>query len=80
MEEVVIRPWGNSQGIRIPKSILQKAGLHTADTLTIETDGSTIIMKKEFKHKSLKERIAAYNGKIEIHDYNWGAPVGKEFF
>ena len=26
-EQVMIRPWGNSQGIRIPKSILEKLNI-----------------------------------------------------
>ena len=31
-----VREWGNSQGIRIPKNILEKLGLHVSDTLQIE--------------------------------------------
>ena len=35
-DQVAIKTWGNSQGIRIPKNILEKLGLHVSDTLQIE--------------------------------------------
>ncbi len=33
MEQVAIRSWGNSQGIRIPKDILDKMQLKISDVL-----------------------------------------------
>ena len=76
--QVSIKSWGNSQGIRIPKNILEKLGLHVSDTLQIEVINDSIILKKAFKHKTFEERVAEYNGEISICDYDWGAPVGKE--
>ena len=66
-DQVAIKTWGNSQGIRIPKNILEKLGLHVS-----------IVLKKAFKHKTFEERVAEYNGEISICDYDWGEPVGKE--
>ena len=76
--QVSIKPWGNSQGIRIPKNILEKLGLHISDTLQIEVINDSIILKKAFKHKTFEERVAEYNEEISICDYDWGTPVGKE--
>ena len=73
-----IKTWGNSQGIRIPKNILEKLGLHVSDTLQIEVIDDSIVLKKAFKHKTFEERVAEYNGEISICDYDWGEPVGKE--
>ena len=67
-DQVAIKTWGNSQGIRIPKNILEKLGLHVSDTLQIEVIDDSIVLKKAFKH----------NGEISICDYDWGEPVGKE--
>ena len=39
-----VKAWGNSQGIRIPKNILEKLGLHVSDTLQIEVNAPTIII------------------------------------
>lgn len=77
-EQVVVKAWGNSQGIRIPKGILKKLGIGVEDTLNIETDGEAIIMKKVFKHKTFEERLAEYDGRIELADFDWGEPKGRE--
>ena len=75
-DQVAIKTWGNSQGIRIPKNILEKLGLHVSDTLQIEVIDDSIVLKKAFKHKTFEERVAEYNGEISICDYDWGEPVG----
>ena len=88
-DQVAIKTWGNSQGIRISKeilkaanikldNILEKLGLHVSDTLQIEVIDDSIVLKKAFKHKTFEERVAEYNGEISICDYDWGEPVGKE--
>lgn len=77
-DQVTIKPWGNSLGIRIPKKVLEKLGLHISDTLQIEVIDDSIVLKKTFKHKTFEERVAEYNGEISICDYDWGEPVGKE--
>ena len=47
MEQVAIRSWGNSQGIRIPKDILDKMQLKISDVLDIEIKDDTIVLKKQ---------------------------------
>lgn len=76
--EATIRAWGNSQGIIIPKDILKKMGLSISDKLSIETKNNEIILKKEFRHKTLEERAAEYGGKIDVYEFDWGEPVGRE--
>ena len=78
MEQAVIKSWGNSQGIRIPKRVLEKLDLNVADILDIVVEDEAIILKKAFRHKTFEERLADYDGKIEIADYDWGEPVGRE--
>ena len=70
MEQVAIRSWGNSQGIRIPKDVLEKMQLKIKD--------DAIVLKKQFVHKSFEERLAEYNGEISVCDFDWGEPVGRE--
>ena len=78
MERVAIIAWGNSQGIRIPKSILEKMDLKTSDILEIEVEGGVIILRKPFIHKTFEERLAEFNGEISVCDFDWGEPVGRE--
>jgi len=78
MEQVAIRSWGNSQGIRIPKGILEKLNLKTSDILDLEIKDDTIVLRKQFVHKSFEERLAEYNGEISVYDFDWGKPMGRE--
>ncbi len=78
MEQVAIRSWGNSQGIRIPKDILEKLQLKTSDVLDIGIDNDSIVLRKSFEHKTFEERLAKYDGNISICDFDWGEPKGRE--
>ena len=78
MDQVAIRTWGNSQGIRIPKDILAKMQLKTSDILDISIEDDAIVLRKQFRHKSFEERLAEYEGKISVTDFNWGKPKGRE--
>ena len=78
MEQVAIRSWGNSQGIRIPKNILEKMNLKTSDVLEMEIKDDTIVLRKQFAHKSFEERLAEFGGEISVCDFDWGEPAGRE--
>ena len=77
-EQTVVRAWGNSQGIRLSKKILEKAKIGLDDLLQVEVSENTIILKKAFRHKSFEERLADYDGKIDVLDFDWGEPLGEE--
>ena len=78
--EVQIKAWGNSQGIRLPQSILKEAGFQLNDTLLIKAENGHIVMYRPFRHKTLEERAAEYNGKLNLDgEIDWkGEPVGNE--
>ncbi len=78
MEQVAIRSWGNSQGIRIPKNVLEKMQLKISDVLDLEIKDDTIVLRKQFVHKSFEERLAEFNGEISVCDFDWGEPAGRE--
>ena len=74
-----VKTWGNSQGIRIPKEILQTAGISLEEILDISVTNGVITLVKSIKHKTLEERAAEYNGQLNLDgEYDWGTPVGRE--
>lgn len=74
-----VKAWGNSQGIRIPKEILQTAGISLEEILDISATNGVITLVKAIKHKTLEERAAEYNGQLNLDgEYEWGTPVGRE--
>ena len=78
MDQVAVKAWGNSQGIRIPKAVLDRLHIKVSDILQLEVKDETIILKKAFRHKTLEERAEKYGGEISVCDFDWGEPVGRE--
>ena len=80
--EVKLQKWGNSIGIRIPNYLLKSLNLDLNDIVEIkEENKSIVIVKKNIKKISLKERINSYKGNNNLSkDFSWDDPVGKELW
>ena len=74
-----VKEWGNSQGIRLPKDVLKSAGIEVDDFFEVTISNGVITLEKEFRHKTLEERAAEFDGKLMLDgEYDWGEPVGRE--
>ena len=51
-----VKAWGNSQGIRLPKDILQEANVEINDMLEVKVSDGMIMLVKTFRHQKLEER------------------------
>ena len=76
----VIQKWGNSQAIRLPKTILEMAQFGENESVQIFIEGNKIIIEKDttFRHKTLKERLAGIDQDYAFEEWDTGAPVGNE--
>lgn len=75
-----IQKWGNSKAVRLPKAILEKAGLHENESVELIVREGNIIITPSNKHLTLRERLADYNGNYEPKEWDTGKPVGKEIW
>lgn len=75
-----IQKWGNSQGIRIPKYMLDAVKWSDNECLDIIVDKDRIIIEKAERRKNIKELFEDYDGKYEPAEIDWGEPVGKEIW
>ena len=79
--EARLQKWGNSAGIRIPKSILNSLNIKINDILDIKQNDEKIIISISKKKKiSLEERFKNYNGKNLSKDFSWDERKGKEIW
>ena len=81
MQAVKIKRWGNSQGVRIPRQILEIVGLSEEDTVEIEViDGKLILSKpeKELKAFGALSQYAS-NGSVEQEKGAWKREVVKKY-
>ena len=74
-----IQKWGNSQGIRIPKKMLETLDLKVNDSISIEEGENCLKIKKvEEKLSNIDKLFLNYDGEYEKIDLNWDNEVGKE--
>lgn len=74
-----IRKWGNSQGIRIPKNILETASIRENDKVEILAEQDCIIIRRPLKkHLTIEERFKGYTGDYRCHEADTGKPTGNE--
>ena len=79
--ESKIQSWGNSQGVRFPKHLLEEAGLAVGDRVLIESDESGILvrpLRRRVRQHRIADLVAAMPGDYRPHEEDWGAPEGGE--
>ena len=77
--EVQLQKWGNSQGIRIPKSILDQLDWDVKDTLELTVNYGELIIKKTSRENAfLREVFSEYKASKDPEEIDWGSSEGKE--
>lgn len=75
--------WGNSQGIRLPKLLLDSANLSGDDLVEVTAGDGCIVIRKARAakpYKSIQERFAGFDGSYEPAETDWGDPAGNEIW
>ena len=77
-----IQKWGNSQGVRIPKIVLDTVKWTENEKIIILVEGDQLVIKKadENKRENIKELFADYKGEYEPTEIDWGEPEGEEIW
>jgi len=75
-----IQKWGNSQGIRIPRILLEEVKWSENEPIEIKVEDNKIVIEKAPKteRKNIKELFKDYKGEYEPSEIDWGEPEGKE--
>jgi len=81
MQTMIVK-WGNSQGIRLPKLLLDSVHLTDNDTVEVKAVGDQIIItkaNKEKTRKNIQELFADYDEEVfQTEEIDWGKPQGDE--
>jgi mRNA interferase MazF len=76
-----VQKWGNSQGLRFPKALLEDIRLKVGDAVQMSVKGRKIIIepvKKVRGQYNLKELVSRMPKDYHVEEVAWGEPVGKE--
>ena len=76
-----IQKWGNSQGLRFTKALLQEAQINVGDEVSVSVANGRIIVEPATKVRGkydLKELVSKIPQEYQAEELDWGEPVGKE--
>ena len=76
-----IQRWGNSQGLRLAKQVLEDACISVGDDVDVTArDGMIIIapVRRVRGKQSLQELVSRITRNYKTREIDWGEPVGRE--
>jgi len=76
-----VQKWGNSQGLRITRQVLEDAGIQIGDEVDVTArDGVILIapVRRVRGKLSLQELVSRIPNEYRSSEVEWGKPVGKE--
>jgi antitoxin MazE len=73
-----IAKWGNSLGLRLPKSVAAEAQVDEGDTVDVSVKNGAIVIRPSRPTYSLKELVARITPRNRHHESDWGPPIGRE--
>jgi len=78
-----IQKWGNSQGLRLAKQLLEDARIAVGDSVdVVARDGVIVIapLKRVRGSQSLRELVSRIPKSYKTQEINWGKPIGREMW
>ena len=81
--KIKVSKWGNSQGIRIPKSIFNELSINEGDELELNIVNDSIVINKIIpKNKTIIDLFEGYefDNNDLVKEINWGEAVGEEIW
>lgn len=73
-----IQKWGNSQGIRIPKYLIDAVRWSENEEIELIAEKDRIIIEKAAPRKNIMELFADFEGEYHPEEIEWGDPMGDE--
>jgi antitoxin MazE len=76
-----IQKWGNSQGLRLPKQVLEDAHISVGDDVDVAArDGLIVIAsaRRARGKQSLQELVSRIPKDYKGEETDWGKPIGRE--
>ena len=76
-----IQKWGNSQGLRFTKALLQEAQINVGDEVSVSVQRGRIIIESVTKVRrryDLRELLSKMPQDYQTEELNWGESVGEE--
>ena len=78
-----IRKWENSQGLQLPKALLNEAGIHVGYEVNLSVRNGRIIVEPISRVRDrydLETLLSEMPDEYQPEELDWGPPTGKEIW
>jgi antitoxin MazE len=76
-----IAKWGNSLGLRLPKSVVREAKLDEGDTVEVSVKNGAIMVRPARPAYSIETLVSKMTPRNRHKESDWGTrPVGRELW
>ncbi len=78
-----VQKWGNSQGLRIPKRILEDARVSVGDEVDVTVREGVIVVahvRRVRGRRNLQTLVSRIPKNYTAGEIDWGSPVGNEIW
>ncbi|MBE2224319.1 MAG: transcriptional regulator/antitoxin, MazE [Anaerolineae bacterium] len=78
-----VQKWGNSQGLRFSKAILEEAAIHVGDEVRISVEEGRIIVEPAYQVRGrfdIEKLVAEMPADYHVEEADWGEPTGEEIW
>jgi len=76
-----LQKWGNSLGVRLPKTEIKKAGLREGKSVSVRAfKGGIFIKSVPVKKMTLSELVSKINPRNKHEEIDWGVLKGSEIW
>jgi antitoxin MazE len=76
-----VQRWGNSQGLRLARQILEDAQIGVGDEVEVTVRDGVIVItpaRRVRGRHSIQELVSRIPANYKAEEMDWGAPVGRE--
>jgi antitoxin MazE len=73
-----IAKWGNSLGLRLPKSVAASVGLKEGARVMVATEGDRIVISPSRSAYTLDELLVGMTPDAMREAFDWGPDIGRE--
>ena len=75
---VRLSKWGNSLGLRLPKSLAQQIGVVAGQTVSVTGEGDRLIVRASPARWTLEDMLVGMTPKAMSEAFEWGRDQGRE--
>ena len=78
-----VQKWGNSQGLRVTKALLDEAGIQVGEEVNVSAGRGRIIVEPVSRIRGscdLKALVSKMPEEYRPEELDWGPPAGKELW